>query len=149
MVTGLDIISGEIAGERSVGDNKMIRSRVTEISRSNTGSVEDENGVTHDKKGEHGRELIEKSSLIIWLSFLETLKEWCRVHGLSSYWLFSSQPLRSLHQGISKLVKDHTVSYLSLERLRTARMQGGESSLESSSVVTSMVELTALGSRIK
>lgn len=53
--------------------------------RHNTGSVENENVVGQDEKGDCVQELLKNNSLSIWLSFLETFTESPRVYGVSSY----------------------------------------------------------------
>lgn len=60
-----------------------------------------------------------KNLVLKWPSFLETFMKSRRVKGASSCSVFSFELLYILHLGISKLVKECTVSYLSSGRLKT------------------------------
>lgn len=63
IVPGENIFKGEMAGEKSVVDTKIIRIRFPEIPRCNTGSVEDANEVAHEEEGKCGQDLFVNSSL--------------------------------------------------------------------------------------
>lgn len=123
MVTGKDIISGEKAVALSIRGAKMIRSRFQEITRKNTGSVEDVDEVSQEEKEEFGQELLRKNPLSTWPSFLKTFMESDRVQKPCIYSVFTFEPLHNLPFRIPKLLKVCTVRYLSSNRLTTGVVQ--------------------------
>lgn len=58
-----NIICGETAGERSVRDDRMNRSRLMEIATNNTGTVEDGNLVGQEAERESDPDLVKKNFL--------------------------------------------------------------------------------------
>lgn len=66
MVTGEDIIRGEMVRERSLRGTKFIRSSFLERSRNSTGSVEDGNDVPKEKKTDCVHALLKKNPLSKW-----------------------------------------------------------------------------------
>lgn len=60
MVTGEDIISGKMAGERYVRVSEIIRSRFLGISRKNKESGKDRNEVAHKEEAHCGLESLKK-----------------------------------------------------------------------------------------
>lgn len=64
-LTEKDIVTGKMARERSVGDNKMIRSRLQKMPKNNTGSVGDEDEVAHTEERECVQKLVKNKSISI------------------------------------------------------------------------------------
>lgn len=60
ILAGEDMISGELAGERSMGETKIVRNRFLEIGTSNTMSAEDRNKADLEDKVDYGQELLKK-----------------------------------------------------------------------------------------
>lgn len=89
--------------------------------KKNTGNVQNVDEVPREEKAECVQEFLRKRSQSIQSPFLGTFTELHRRHGISGYSVFTIEPLQRLHLKISKLVKEYTVSYLSLDRLRTGR----------------------------
>lgn len=105
MVSGEDIISGEMDGERSVKDTKMIKNRFLEIPRNNIWSAMNVDKVPQEKKLKCDKEFFRKSSLLLWPSFLEKFLKSHRVQSVKSYSVFTFEPLRKLHLRILELPK--------------------------------------------
>lgn len=61
VVTGEEISSGDMGGERSVEDTKVARGRSLDISKSNTKSIKKGNDVGQEEKGECDQELLRKN----------------------------------------------------------------------------------------
>lgn len=68
-----DVISVEMACERSVRDIKMSRSSVMESLMNNNGSAEDGKEVPQKEERDCVQELLRKSSVLTWPAFLENL----------------------------------------------------------------------------
>lgn len=119
-----DVISGEILSERSVRDTKKIRTSILETPKNNTGRVKDGNKAAQEEEEESGQELLRENQISIKPSFSETFMASLRVKAVNIYSLFTYESLHSLHFGISKLVKECKVSYLSSDRSPTGERRG-------------------------
>lgn len=112
------IIRGKTAGEMSVSDTKLIRSRSLAISRNNTGNVENEHGVAQ-KKGLSGQKLLRNNSLSTWPVFLKRSQNRVEYKQSAAIWRLCLRRLYNLHRRITKFVRVRMVSCLSSDRLRT------------------------------
>lgn len=112
MTTEEDIISGQMAYARSLGETRMVAKSLLQIPRNNISSAWVENEVAQKVKRE-SLGVAENYSLLLWLSFLETFMASPGVKEMSSYCLCIFGPLHNLYLGISKSVKEFTVNYLS------------------------------------
>lgn len=118
-----DITSGEMAGETSVSDTKMIMSGTLQIARSSTGCAEDANEAAQVEERDCGPVLLRKTLLSTQLSFLETFTASRRVQKVSSFLVLTFERLCNLNLELPKLMEELTLSYLSSDRLRTGRVQ--------------------------
>lgn len=100
-----DIISSESAGERSVTETEMIRSRFLEIARSSTWSLEDENEMSQKIEGKCRQALHRNNLLSIWQLFSETFLEPCRGQTLRSYLVFTFPPVHKVYLRASNSIE--------------------------------------------
>lgn len=122
MVTGEDIIAGRRSDIRSMEDTRRVRRIVC----SGRDGSDERDRIAREGlvvgEGESGSALLKSYSLSKWPSFLEEMMGRGGKSG-DVYSIFTFEPLHNLHLGISKLVKECTMSYLSSDRLMTG---GGE-----------------------
>lgn len=110
MVIGENIISGEMADEKSVEATGMPRSRVPRIPRKSTGSVEVENRIAYEEEIESGHKFFKDKYLSTCSSFLEMSVESRRVKLMSSCSVCKLVLCPNIYLEIYKLVKECTVS---------------------------------------
>lgn len=73
MMTGENVISDQMAYERSLRDTTMMRMSVLKVSRNNIASVRDENKVVEEEERDNAQKWWKKYSLSTWPSVLEIL----------------------------------------------------------------------------
>lgn len=122
-VSGDGIISGDMTVEKTVTDNKVIRSRLLEIPKNYRENGEDGNEVVQKSEQGSDEEILSNSLLSTCSSVLESFMELHRVQGLNNYLVFSSELFDNLHFGVSNLVEKCTMSVLLSNMLRAGRAQ--------------------------
>lgn len=123
-MTGEDIISGEMTRERPVRNVNINRGPFLKNPRKNTVRVKDGNKVLQEEERYYGQELSRNTSRSIWSYFVELLMELRRLQEVSSYSVFTLEPLHSQYFGISKSVKKRTMTYFSQTGLEQERASG-------------------------
>lgn len=103
MLAGKGIICREMARKRFVRDTEMVESRFLERSKDNARSIKDINKVAQEEEKDCVQEFLKNKSLLIWPWLLEAYMESHRVKRGSSYSVFTSEPLRSLHLRVHHL----------------------------------------------
>lgn len=63
MMTGKDIVNGEVTDKRAAKDTKVPRSRVVDISMESTDDPKAVNDESQEKEGERGQEMLRNISL--------------------------------------------------------------------------------------